>query len=527
MRLGLRTHQFLRFALPRPAGVGVAGAGIMLARSPARDGPPGSVAALVLVSLLAGVGTTLLARAGFRRITVLCEKCGGRARSHIAKKPRLYFCADCGQDVRSEYDPTRTVAGLILLGVGHRLFERVAHRSPEIKAWPWHELTGMLLACGIGLAIVLASFAAEDAPFPSGRGPAFLAGLVFVLFGMTLGLPPLIRGSASEVVTGVLAACLVSVFCAVPVLLAGRDGAVPLVTSAVLLGTVSIAAWDRVLRRFIERRRVRFPLYAAAAVALVFVVPQAHGRFADAGSQPVFEPVDLVLESEEATAGADNGIQRVVPEPELPTRRILLLALAALPAVAGDKLVLAGFPPSDPFHAAAAAIAKHQDGAPILVFDPDDPARALPELRKRAPRSVTIVLRPEQIDVNSVRKILAAATQVDDDPFVDFEFGYVTGATAADAKAFVENIVLASRVQRPRRIGYGAVWGVKRSSAADEEEVLGSLTFAKRRLAFAGEGERDQAFLDAEMKTLAGCGAIEMGGHGMPWEIGHGPVKVN
>jgi len=43
------------------------------------------------------------------------------------------------------------------------------------------------------------------------------------------------------------------------------------------------------------------------------------------------------------------------------------------------------------------------------------------------PRFVVFVLPPEKIDVDLAHQILEMATRVDDDPFVDFEYGFVTG----------------------------------------------------------------------------------------------------
>ncbi|NUN49839.1 MAG: hypothetical protein HUU15_13515 [Candidatus Brocadiae bacterium] len=207
------------------------------------------------------------------------------------------------------------------------------------------------------------------------------------------------------------------------------------------------------------------------------------------------------------------------------TLGLLFLALAALPCAAGENVVLSSVNGSE-FEEAARALAKHRDNAPIVPFDPADPEAVLPRLRELNPRSVAIVLRPEEIDVNSVRRILVMASKVDDDPFVDFEFAYVTGATAGDARTFVENIIRASKAQTPRRIGTAPVHGGKTPCLArDSEFVLGPLRFPERVVAFSapdGAEGRDQTFIDANLRSLAGCGTIYMGGHGMPWEVSTG-----
>ena len=200
----------------------------------------------------------------------------------------------------------------------------------------------------------------------------------------------------------------------------------------------------------------------------------------------------------------------------------LFLLFASLPCAAGDYVVLSSVSKSA-YDRAAQALARHHEGAPIVPFDPADPEAVLPRLRELAPRYVAIVVHPEEIDVNSVRRILVMATKVDDDPFVDFEFAYVTGASHEEALKFVENIVRASKLQTPLRVGHSPVYGGKTPcQARDTELALGPLRFPERLVAFSppdGKEGRDQKFVDANLKTLAGCGAILMGGHGMPWEV--------
>ena len=217
-------------------------------------------------------------------------------------------------------------------------------------------------------------------------------------------------------------------------------------------------------------------------------------------------------------------------------RRLAAVLLLALPAAAGDYVVLSGVDEKDPYYPAATAIARFHKGADIVRFDPEHPETVLARLRELKATQVAIVVRPEQIDINSVRRFLKTAAQVDEDPLVDFDFGYITGATAEEAVRFVENIVRASKQERPRRVGQAKVQGGKSPcSASDGEYAAGSLKFPSRVLVFNppdGEQGRDQKFIDGNLASLAGCGAIMMGGHGMPWEIGSGPraediAKVN
>ncbi len=203
----------------------------------------------------------------------------------------------------------------------------------------------------------------------------------------------------------------------------------------------------------------------------------------------------------------------------------VLLALS-LPALA-DYVVLVGVDDTDPYSEAAKLLAEHHGTDRILRFDPAKPETVVPTLRRIGPTHVAIVLRPEQIHVNSVRRFLRMSATIDDDPFVDFEFGYITGGTAAEAVQFVKNIIRASKRKPLLKVGKAAVWGGNyKSLASDGVYEAGDLRFPMRSLRFVAPGGghgRDQEFIDQNLSSLSKCGAIIMGGHGMPWEIGSGP----
>jgi zinc protease len=57
-----------------------------------------------------------------------------------------------------------------------------------------------------------------------------------------------------------------------------------------------------------------------------------------------------------------------------------------------------------------------------------------PALRAIQPRYVAFVARPEETGLEYVRQIHLLSRRMDDDPYVDFTWGIITGATAADAR---------------------------------------------------------------------------------------------
>jgi hypothetical protein len=105
----------------------------------------------------------------------------------------------------------------------------------------------------------------------------------------------------------------------------------------------------------------------------------------------------------------------------------------------GRYLVLVDSGNKDEFLPAAEAMAALH-GAEVKRFDPAKLDRTLTELRKAPPRFVVFVLPPEKIDVDLCHAILGMATKVDDDPFVDFEYGFITGRDGAAALRFVKRI---------------------------------------------------------------------------------------
>lgn len=188
---------------------------------------------------------------------------------------------------------------------------------------------------------------------------------------------------------------------------------------------------------------------------------------------------------------------------------------ASSSALAADYVVLEA-PSSDPgFHAAAAKLAaKH--GATIMQLDPASPVDVLSALRKAAPKYVALVLPPQRIDFAFQRRFLDVATRLDDDPFVDFAYGYVTGATGAEAVAFVDACLVAA--EKPRPITLGLLGGAQEKSldAPSHYDLRGGRVAAVRGRVRGGDEDHDHAFLAGFLPKLAKCSAIKVSGHGFP-----------
>ena len=124
--------------------------------------------------------------------------------------------------------------------------------------------------------------------------------------------------------------------------------------------------------------------------------------------------------------------------------------IAALLGVAGAEQQTVGTTPSyvvltdlasdDPFFPAARKLQQHRS-ARLVHFQTGRITDSLGSLREAQPEFVAIVLRPDSFDINLAYDVLELATKVDDDPFVDFAFGFITGTTADDTMALVERTI--------------------------------------------------------------------------------------
>ncbi|MCK5945395.1 MAG: hypothetical protein KAI24_25620, partial [Planctomycetes bacterium] len=204
----------------------------------------------------------------------------------------------------------------------------------------------------------------------------------------------------------------------------------------------------------------------------------------------------------------------------------LAAAAATLPAQQHDYVVLAACADGDAFDRAARHLERHHR-ALLLRFDPGELAGVAEALAAAAPRHVALVMRPEQIDFGFQRRFLQLATRIDDDPFVDFAFGYITGATGDEALALAERgTARQPKVGTPRFAGVAG--GVDRSRQFDVPVPMGKVVVRQLGIHSAGEQAfpdegRDRAFLAEHLPKLEGCDVVTFIGHGYPHEVHGGP----
>lgn len=176
-------------------------------------------------------------------------------------------------------------------------------------------------------------------------------------------------------------------------------------------------------------------------------------------------------------------------------------------------VILTNLAPTDPYFAAVSRLRKYRK-ARIVEFDPAHVASVLEEIRGISPVFVSLVLRPEALDVNIGYDILELSIQLDDDPFSDFAYGFITGATASEAVALVENMIQAESNPNgvPRRL---VAFGLSNVSQVDDKIGFEWLPdWQCLRL-----GHEPGTFPHERLDELANRGIIRFWGHGTPRRV--------
>jgi len=187
-------------------------------------------------------------------------------------------------------------------------------------------------------------------------------------------------------------------------------------------------------------------------------------------------------------------------------------------------VVTIGAPAEDAAFAGAVARAARFHGAAVLaVADVDDPALRT-GLAAAAPEQALVFVPAERLDVRLHRRLLALARQLDDDPFVDVEFGYLTGR---DGSAIAR---LWERTELLHRRGLAST----RWSSVFVASGMRSVRYAEylpaeaRAAGFQGDAlalgivEADpdvRAFAARELPWLAGSAVVTFTGNGDPQGI--------
>lgn len=203
---------------------------------------------------------------------------------------------------------------------------------------------------------------------------------------------------------------------------------------------------------------------------------------------------------------------------------ILSLLASSLPAQqSADYVIVTSISDtSDAWYAPVAALKAHRN-ATVIGFDPNNVMGLLMPLLGLQPHYVAVVVRPEELHINFVRKFLMMSTQLDTDPFSDFSYGYITGATATDALNFVNTIIQAEAqnvVQFPLRFGGCAASSLNfvYTSAGDFKQYLGYSSYADIYMETNDNGTGVDFFLN-NSASLMNNKLLDIGHNGDPHMI--------
>ncbi len=182
--------------------------------------------------------------------------------------------------------------------------------------------------------------------------------------------------------------------------------------------------------------------------------------------------------------------------------------------------------PSDPYYRAVEELQRLHN-ATVLTTDFESIDRLLPDLQNVNPEYVAIVVKPETFEVNLVQRFMRLATQVDDDPFLDFAYGFITGDTPQTALSLIKAGQLSDPQITPS-ISMVAVGGANmpsKSSTCEQQLPLrsGYLTQTTHTIA-SDKGRRDTAYIESVMPKLDNRPILVLAGHGYPNEVVGGPT---
>jgi len=168
----------------------------------------------------------------------------------------------------------------------------------------------------------------------------------------------------------------------------------------------------------------------------------------------------------------------------------------------------------------AIAIAKEiHPEADKMVFSPASLEVVKSKLKKLQPRYALLFMTPDEIDANFVWKWLKMASEIDDDPFVDFCYGFITGRNAKAAAAFMERIKDAAegklKLAGKMIDNLGSNMQAKASAFYQNRGSYMIPVFSERcSLETISHGRR--GFTKERLSSMYGAGIVHWGGHGYP-----------
>lgn len=165
-------------------------------------------------------------------------------------------------------------------------------------------------------------------------------------------------------------------------------------------------------------------------------------------------------------------------------------------------------------------LSKLRKPAAVLNLNENGFGDLFDKLRDLKPDHVAFVVPPEKIEANFVGAVFEGLTALDEDPYLDCPFGFITGATPADALKLVLNTAAAQA--QPDKIAKKFVaightfaqndLGPFATQQADRYKTYGYETAEINPIDNSMQWQRNA---DREIQKLNGASLVFLAGHGM------------
>jgi hypothetical protein len=204
---------------------------------------------------------------------------------------------------------------------------------------------------------------------------------------------------------------------------------------------------------------------------------------------------------------------------------MVVASATASPKPKGKYAIVTNLASDDGYYKAVEGLKKIHPKARIFRFEGRNLKTVEKALKEWKPLNVAVVLKPADLDMNFQGEFLQLCTGIDDDPFCDFSYGYVTGATAQEAIAFVKNVAKVWKTKLPQKILKVPTAGGPSTRRVGTALHSFGLKWPQITLSFGeknGEHMTEEEVCNRLKEHLAdfqGNALINMGGHGSPEQI--------
>lgn len=183
-------------------------------------------------------------------------------------------------------------------------------------------------------------------------------------------------------------------------------------------------------------------------------------------------------------------------------------------------VILTDISENDPYYAAVEKLSIYR-GAEVVRFE-EEVAEAQDALRALSPEFMAVLIRPEQMEEGFAFDVFELAKGLEGGYETDVAYGFITGATAEEAVAYVEKVITYEREATPPnpiartlwRTGQGSVSGGAEGLAnevtQDAIDLMTELGFQSERV------DLDQLTKDEIMDEVENVGLLFLYLHGMP-----------